>query len=122
VCCALGEVIGSLELDELSYSLLRVLREVVPSDLCAIHQLSADPPHTISLTDPPVPPEIHGAFARYAPQNPIADYFLRTRDGRATRFSDLITRRELHQLDLYREVCKPLAVEYQDRVHAAIGG
>jgi DNA-binding CsgD family transcriptional regulator len=113
VLSLLGEVIGLLELDELSYGLLRALREVVPSDFCAIHELPAALPHTISLTDPLVPPAMHSVFARYAPQNPIVEYFLRTRDGRATRFSDLVTRRELHQLDLYREVYKPLAVEYQ---------
>lgn len=109
----LGEVIGLLELDEFSYGLLRVLREVVPADFCAIHELPADLPHTISLTDPSTSREAHAEFARYAPQNPIAEYFLRTRDGRATRFSDLITRRQLHQLDLYREVYRPLGVEYQ---------
>lgn len=113
VLSLLGEVIGLLELEELSYGLLRALREAIPSDFCAIHELPADLPHTVSLTDPPVPQAMHSVFARYAPQNPIAAYFLRTRDGRATRFSDLITRRELHQLDLYREVYKPLAVEYQ---------
>jgi DNA-binding CsgD family transcriptional regulator len=113
VLSLLGEVIGLLELDELSLGLLRVLREVVPSEFCAIHELPADLPHTVSLTDPPLPPETHSAFARYASQNPLAAYFLRTRDGRAMRFSDLITRRELHRLDLYREVYAPLAVEYQ---------
>jgi DNA-binding CsgD family transcriptional regulator len=113
VLSLLGEVIGLLELNELSHGLLRALREAVPSDYCAIHELPADLPHTVSLTDPPTPQEQHQAFARYASQNPIADYFLRTRDGRATRFSDLITRRQLHQLDLYREVYRPLAVEYQ---------
>jgi DNA-binding CsgD family transcriptional regulator len=113
VLSLLGEVIGLLELDELSYGLLRGLREAVPSEFCAIHELPADLPHTVSLTDPPAPPGAHSVFARYALQNPIAEYFLRTRDGRATRFSDLITRRELHQLELYREVYKPLAVEYQ---------
>lgn len=113
VLSLLGEVMGLLELDELSHGLLRGLREAVPSEFCAIHELPADLPHTISLTDPSAPPEVHREFARYAPQNPIANYFLRTRDGRATRFSDLITRRELHQLELYREVYEPLGVEYQ---------
>ena len=108
-----GEVIGLLELEELSYGLLRALREAVSSEFCAIHELPADLPRTVSLTDPRTPPESHSAFARLAPQNPIAEYFLRTRDGRATRFSDLITRRDLHKLDLYREVYKPLGVEYQ---------
>lgn len=113
VLSLLGEVVGLLELDEFSYGLLCGLREAVPSEFCAIHELPADLPRTVSLTDPPVPPAIHSAFVRYAPQNPIAEYFLRTRDGRATRFSDLITRRELHKLDLYREVYEPLSVEYQ---------
>jgi DNA-binding CsgD family transcriptional regulator len=113
VLALVGEVVGLLELDELSHGLMRALREVVPSDYCAMHELPADLPHTISLTDPPAPPASHSAFARYASQNPIAEYFLRTRDGRATRFSDLITRRQLHELDLYREVYKPLGVEYQ---------
>lgn len=113
VLSLLGEVIGLLELDELSLALLRGLREAVPSEYCAIHELPADLPHTVALTDPPTTPAMHRAFARYASQNPIAAYFLRTRDGRATRFSDLITRRELHQLDLYREVYEPLEAEYQ---------
>ena len=38
---------------------------------------------------------------------------MRTRDGRALRFSDLVTRRELHRLELYRKVYLPLGVEYQ---------
>ena len=85
----------------------------MPADWCALNEVPADLPHTISLTDPPVPAEMHYALARYASQNPIAAHFLRTRDGRATRFSDLITRRQLHRLDIYREVYQPLTVEYQ---------
>jgi DNA-binding CsgD family transcriptional regulator len=67
----------------------------------------------VSLTDPPVPPEIHEAFARYGAQNPLVERYLRTRDGRAVRLSDVVTRRDLHRLDLYREVYRPLGVEYQ---------
>jgi len=73
----------------------------------------ADLPDTIALADPPVPTEMHELFARYADQNPIASYFLRTRDGRATRFSDLMTRREVHRLEIYEYVYGPLGVEYQ---------
>ncbi len=109
----IGEVIGLLELGELSHGLLRALREAVPAEFGAINELPANLPHTISIADPPQPPEVHHHFARYASQNPIANHFLRTRDGRATRFSDLVSRRELHQLELYQEVYRPLAVEYQ---------
>jgi DNA-binding CsgD family transcriptional regulator len=108
-----GEVIGLLDLDELCHGMLRTLREAVPAEWCALNELPADLPHTISLTEPPAPPELHVAFARYGLQNPLAAYYMRTMDGRAMRFSDLVTRRELHRLDLYREVYVPLGVEYQ---------
>src|ERR1700722_224904 len=104
---------GLLDLTELCQGMLVALREVVPADWCALHELPANLPYTVSLTDPPVPEELHVVFARYSVQNPLADYFLRTRDGRATRFSDIVSRRELHRLELYREVYKPLGVEYQ---------
>jgi DNA-binding CsgD family transcriptional regulator len=108
-----GEVIGLLDLEELCHGMLRALREAVPAEWCALNELPADLPRTISLTEPPAPPEMHAAFARYGLQNPLAAYYLRTDNGRAMRFSDLVTRRELHRLDLYREVYAPLGVEYQ---------
>jgi DNA-binding CsgD family transcriptional regulator len=104
---------GLLDLDELCQGMLVALREAVPADWCALHELPANLPHTVSLTDPPVPEELHVVFARYSVQNPLADHFLRTRDGRATRFSDVVSRRELHRLELYREVYRPLGVEFQ---------
>jgi len=108
-----GEVMGLLDLEELCTGLLRALREAVPADWCALNELPADLPHTVSITDPLVPAEMHLAFARHGAENPIVQYHLRTRDGRATRFSDVLTRRELHRLDLYRHVYRPLGVEYQ---------
>jgi len=108
-----GEVIGLLDLEELCGGMLRALREAVPAEWCALNELPADLPHTISLAEPEVPRELHVVFARYALQNPLVEYYLRTKDGRAMRFSDLLTRRELHRLELYREVYVPLGVEYQ---------
>ncbi len=108
-----GELIGLLDLDELSHGLIRVLHEEVPADWGALNEVPADLPRTISITDPPVPVPLHEAFARYGAQNPIAAYFLRTRDGRATRISDLITRREFHRLEVYQHVYAQLEVEYQ---------
>jgi DNA-binding CsgD family transcriptional regulator len=113
VLALVGEVLGLLDLEELSRGLMHALQEAVPADWSALNEVPADLPRTISLTDPPVPASFHKAFARYGPQNPIAAYFLRTRDGRATRISDLMTRRELHRLDVYRHVYGPLGVEYQ---------
>jgi hypothetical protein len=44
------------------------------------------------------------ALVRHRHENPIAQHYARTRDGRAYRFSDLITRRELRALALYQQV------------------
>lgn len=104
---------GLLDLGELCVGLLRALREVIPAEWCALNEVPADLPHTISITEPPAPPHMHLAFARYGHENPLVQYSMQTRDGRAMRFSDLVTRRELHRLALYREVYRPLRVEYQ---------
>lgn len=108
-----GEVIGLLDLEELCAGLLRALREAIPAEWCALNELPVDLPRTISITEPAVPAEMHVAFARHGAENPLVAYYIRTHDGRATRFSDVVTRRELHRLDLYREVYRPLGVEYQ---------
>jgi DNA-binding CsgD family transcriptional regulator len=113
VLSLVGDLVGLLDLDELSRGLLHALHQEMPADWSALNEVPADLPRTISITDPPLPASAHTAFARYAAQNPIAAYFLRTRDGRATRISDLMTRRELHRLDIYRHVYGPLGVEYQ---------
>ena len=76
-------------------------------------EVPADLPHTISISVPPVPEEMHVAFARHAGENPLVRRYAETRDGRAFRFSDVITRRELHRLEIYREVYRPLGIEYQ---------
>jgi DNA-binding CsgD family transcriptional regulator len=104
---------GLLDLEELCVGLLRVLREVIPAEWCALNELPAELPRTISITEPPAPPGVHAAFARYGFENPLVQYYLQTHDGRAMRFSDLVTRRELHRLELYRQVYRPLGVEYQ---------
>ena len=108
-----GDVMGLLDLEELCQAMIVALRIAVPSEMTALNELPADLPRTISISEPPVPAAFHASFARLAWQNPIAGHFLRTRDGRATRFSDLITPGELHRLELYREVYAPLGIEHQ---------
>jgi DNA-binding CsgD family transcriptional regulator len=108
-----GDVMGLLELEELCAGLMATLRRAIPSDYSAINEVPADLPRTVSLTDPPVPIEYHETFARLALQNPIAAHFMSSRDGRATRFSDLISAHELHALEIYAELYHPLGVEHQ---------
>jgi hypothetical protein len=67
----------------------------------------------IAVISPPQPEELHGAFGEYAFQNPLMAHHMRTPDGRAYRFSDVISIEELHQLDLYQHLYKPMGVEHQ---------
>jgi DNA-binding CsgD family transcriptional regulator len=53
------------------------------------------------------------AFIRYAHQNPIVARYGRTGDSRPIRFSDIVSADELHALELYTEVYRPMGVEFQ---------
>jgi DNA-binding CsgD family transcriptional regulator len=113
VLTLVGEVMGLLDLDEFSRGLLNAVRDVVPSDWVALNEVPADAPGAVALIEPTASETLYLVFARLATTNPIAAHFLRTGDGRAARISDFITRRELHRLELYRQVYEPMGVEYQ---------
>lgn len=112
----LGELIGLRDRGEFCSALLAALIKEIPSEWTALNELPADLPDAISITNPPTTPEQHASFARYGHQNPIAAHFQRTGDGRATRFSDVTTRRELHRLELYREVYADPAVNVEFQI------
>jgi DNA-binding CsgD family transcriptional regulator len=107
-----GELIGVLELDEFAQTLIRALRVAVPSDWVSLNGIGARPEETWAIMVPDVMDRFP-AFQRLAHQNPLIARWIRTQDGRAYRFSDVVTQDELHALDLYREVYGPLGVEAQ---------
>jgi len=109
----LGDVHDLLVLDEFRVGLLVSLRRVVPCDWISFNDVGPDPASTAAVVDPPLPEWTFDAFARHAHENPLVAYYLRTRDGRATRFSDLVTQAQLHELALYRECYGPIGLEYQ---------
>jgi DNA-binding CsgD family transcriptional regulator len=108
-----GEVSGLLELDEFCDGLFSALRAELPCTFISLNQVTPDPQLNWSVSEPPVPEQYHAAFYRFALQNPLAEWHLRTRDGRPLRFSDIVTADQLHASDLYREVYAPLGVEHQ---------
>jgi DNA-binding CsgD family transcriptional regulator len=108
-----GEVVGLLDIHEFRSGLLEALRRTVPADWISLNDLGPDPATAYVLIDPPFPRADHDLFARLAHENPLIARFLRTGDGRAYRFSDVITRAELHGLALYREFYGPIGLEHQ---------
>jgi DNA-binding CsgD family transcriptional regulator len=109
----IGDVIGLLDLAEFHAGLLPALRSAVPADWVAVNDLAPRPEDTVVLVDPPLPAESHRIFARHAHENPLVARYLRTRDGRAHRFSDVATREALHATALYREFYAPIGLEHQ---------
>jgi DNA-binding CsgD family transcriptional regulator len=109
----IGEVQGMLELDELIDGMLVAIGRHVPSDYVSLNDIGPDTERVISVAVPEIPPELYRAFGEWAFQNPLMQRYIETLDGRAYRFSDVISREDLHALDLYREVYEPLGAEYQ---------
>lgn len=109
----IGDVQGRLDIEEFRLGLLAALSRVVPSDWVSLNDLAADPRESAVLIEPPFPPEDHELFARLAEENPLIAHYQDTGDGRAYRFSDLVTPTVLHGLRLYREFYARIGLEHQ---------
>jgi DNA-binding CsgD family transcriptional regulator len=108
----IGDVCGLLDIDELRRGLLDSLHRVLPSDYVSLNDIGPAPDQIVTLMQPEIL-ELVARWEQLAHENPILQYNLRTRDGRARRFSDVISREEFHALPLYKEVYAPLGVEHQ---------
>ncbi|MBS1894801.1 MAG: hypothetical protein JST59_26165 [Actinobacteria bacterium] len=84
-----------------------------PSDFVSINDIGPDRERVISVISPPQPEHLHRAYGEFAFQNPLMARYLETLDGRAYRFSDVISVDDYHALDLYRELYRPMGVEHQ---------
>ncbi len=109
----IGEIQGLLELTDLREGLLTTLHRVVPSDWVSINEIGSSPDDVHVVVRPKLPSRMHDTFARHAHQNPLIARFTRTGDTRPYRFSDVISRRELHALALYRECYAEIGLEHQ---------
>jgi DNA-binding CsgD family transcriptional regulator len=101
--------------DEFRTGVLPGLREMVPSHIASYNEVDFAREWMFAADDPrgSMTPDAPEVFVRYGEQNPLVTRFQRTRDGRAYKWSDLITRRQLHATDLYELAYKPMRVEYQ---------
>jgi DNA-binding CsgD family transcriptional regulator len=108
-----GDVCGLLDLEELRLGLLDAIHRALPSKYVSLNEIGPGPDDIVALIKPDGTPAEFELWARHAPENPLLQYYLRTQDGRAMRFSDVVTGEELHALPLYAEVYEPMGVEYQ---------
>jgi DNA-binding CsgD family transcriptional regulator/GAF domain-containing protein len=108
-----GEAHDVEDLDEFRAVLLPALNRMLPADFAAYNELIDGGVPIATITDPVAPPSQLEAWARYAAQNPLYQRFMRTRDGRAYCFADVISRRDLERLDVYQEIFVPLGLRDQ---------
>ena len=108
-----GDIQSLLKLEELQSGLLTVLDRAVPSDWLPVNLMGPAPGQIRSVVRPPLSENHHVVFARLSHENPLAQRYARTRDSRPYRFSDVISRDQLHALALYRELYAELRVEFQ---------
>lgn len=95
---------------------LTLLREMIGCDIASYNEIGQGPGEVFVLADPLEDMHAHPAFAAFADlvlQNPLAAHTMRTRDPRALRLSDFISRRRLHALELYEYVYKQIEIEHQ---------
>jgi DNA-binding NarL/FixJ family response regulator len=108
-----GEIDGLLELEELQTGLLVALDRAVPSDWISVNQMGPGPGEIRTVVQPALSEHHHEVFQRLGHENPLAQRYARTRDSRPYRFSDVVSRDELDELALYRELYAELGIEFQ---------
>lgn len=64
----------------------------------------------VDIVGEPVSPVIEEAYRRLGSQDPLSDK-RRARETRVLRLSDFFTRRELHRVEYYTQVWRPLGIE-----------
>src|SRR4051812_15294741 len=109
----IGEVHHAEDRASFRAALADVVPRVIPAPIFSYNEVGWDGRPGVSVVRPEQSPEVYETWARLAPQNPLLKHYLATRDGRANRFSDVISRRELHALEIYRELYRPMGVEHQ---------
>jgi DNA-binding CsgD family transcriptional regulator len=109
----IGEANDAEDLAEFREVILPALRRLLPADFVAYNEMVDGGIPVATITDPVAPEEQLTAWARHAAQNPLYQRFVRTRDGRAYCFADVITRRDLEALEFYEQIFVPLGLRDQ---------
>jgi DNA-binding CsgD family transcriptional regulator len=108
-----GEVHDAQDRDEFRAILLPGYRSLVPALHVSYNEIGRGGRVAAAIVEPELPGWAVPAWERHAGENPLLRRYLRTRDGRAMRFSDVASRREIRALPLYRDFYEPLGVEHQ---------
>ncbi len=111
-----GELGAADDVAAFRAGVLMALRRLVPCDIASYNEVSPLAHEAVVAAVDPSDSVFDGAdeiFAAHAHQNPLVVDAQGARGARVRKFSDFLTRRDLHRLDLYDLVYAPLQVEHQ---------
>jgi DNA-binding CsgD family transcriptional regulator len=110
------ELGGVGDLEALHAGVLPQLRRLVPYDTASFNEIAPSAGEAVVSVVEPVDAMFEGGeeiFGIYAHQNPLVGAAQRHGDTGVRKFSDFISRRELHRLDIYDLVYAAIDVEHQ---------
>jgi DNA-binding CsgD family transcriptional regulator len=108
-----ADVQGLLDIDEFRNGLLDAMHRAVPSDWVSLNDVGPGDGNVVAIVRPEIDMEWMKVFAPLIRQNPLVRRLDETRDGRAYRFSDVVTQEELRSLQIYTDFYAHIGVEYQ---------
>jgi DNA-binding CsgD family transcriptional regulator len=111
---ATAQVVELRDLTEFRSGAIALIRELIPCESASYNEVRPGS-SAIVVADPAdwLTAENLETFGRFAGENPLIAHYARTGDGQPLRFSDFVSRRELHGLTLYDQVYRQLGVEHQ---------
>jgi DNA-binding CsgD family transcriptional regulator len=108
-----GEAYDAQDLAEFRAVLLPGIHRLVASEYVGYNEVEEGGRAAVTINSPELPEWALSAWDRHAGENPLLRRYLRTRDGRPRRFSDVASTAELRRTALYQELYRPLDLEHQ---------
>lgn len=111
------ERIGSAgDIETFAELLVAELRSAIPADVFAYNEVDPALQRAFFITDAPIETELPDArviLERHMQENPLVAYTALSRDFSARKWSDFVTRRELHATELWNGLFRPFGIEHQ---------
>jgi DNA-binding CsgD family transcriptional regulator len=99
------EIYAHRDLETFPAQMLAALSRIMPADIRGYNEVNLHRKRIVAITDPPdaLSPDDEQIASQYLHEQPIVTAYKRTRDGRAYKMSDFLSRSQFHRLTLYNE-------------------
>src|SRR5882757_3519277 len=109
-----GDAYDAQDRAEFRSVLLPGVHRLVASDYVSYNEVEQGRHAAVSVVVPELPAWAFVAWQQHAAENPLLQHYLRTRDGRPLRFSDVASPAELRGTMLFQQLYLPLGnLEHQ---------